>query len=100
MRRAAKVDANQKRIVKFLRDLGCSVQPLHAVGSGVPDLLVGYGTRNFLLEVKDGDKPPSARALTEPQVKWHESWRGSVFTVINAEDAIRQMCIPAHGVGE
>jgi hypothetical protein len=31
------------------------------VGRGVPDLLVGWRGTNLLLEVKDGNKPQSAR---------------------------------------
>lgn len=97
MRRAAKVDANQSEIVDALRRVGASVQPLHAVGAGVPDLLVGYGFRNHLLEVKDGSKPPSARKLTKKQVEWHEVWRGSVLTVTSPEDAIEQLGISTVG---
>ena len=38
---ASRVDSNQPEIVATLRGMGCSVQHLHAVGKGVPDLLVG-----------------------------------------------------------
>jgi hypothetical protein len=38
--------------------------------------------------VKDGSKPPSARKLTEDQVKWHAEWRGQVAVVENVEQAI------------
>lgn len=100
MRRAAKVDANQSEVVNSLRRVGASVQPLHAVGSGVPDLLVGYRSANYLLEVKDGDKPPSARKLTDKQVEWHKLWRGSVLTVTSAEDAIEQIGISTIGKEE
>ena len=51
-----KVDSNQTRVVKALRELGATVQHLHAVGKGCPDLLVGYKGSNYLLEVKDGEK--------------------------------------------
>ena len=34
MRRAAKVDANQREVVAALRGAGASVQLLHAVGEG------------------------------------------------------------------
>tara|TARA_A100001391_G_scaffold176590_1_gene139858 strand:- start:3816 stop:4097 length:282 start_codon:yes stop_codon:yes gene_type:complete len=88
MRRAAKVDANQAEIVEALRMIGASVQPLHAVGQGCPDLLVGWRGIVSLLEVKDGSKPPSARKLTEDQVKWHTEWRGQVAVVENVEQAI------------
>lgn len=88
MRRAAKVDANQAEIVSALRKIGASVQPLHAVGAGCPDLLVGWRGMTSLLEVKDGSKPPSARKLTEDQVKWHAEWRGQVAVVETIEQAI------------
>lgn len=88
MRRAAKVDDNQAEIVAALRKIGASVQPLHAVGQGCPDLLVGWRGMTSLLEVKDGKKPPSARKLTEDQEKWHANWRGQVAVVETVEQAI------------
>jgi hypothetical protein len=57
MRRAARTDSNQTEIVATLRSLGCSVQMLHAVGAGCPDLLIGIDGQNLLLEIKDGSKP-------------------------------------------
>ena len=59
-----RIDDNQEGIVAALREAGATVQSTAAVGSGCPDLIVGYEGRNFLLEVKDGEKPPSRRALT------------------------------------
>ena len=88
MRYAAKVDRNQADIVDALRLVGASVCPLHAVGKGCPDLLVGYRNRNLLMEVKDGDLAPSARKLNPNQVDWHEVWRGHVITVNNVDEAI------------
>lgn len=89
MRRAAKVDANQRYIVEALRAVGASVELLHAVGKGCPDLLVGYGGVNFLLEVKDGSKVPSAQKLTDDQVIWHERWRGRAAVVKNVQAALQ-----------
>ena len=86
MRRAAKTDANQSAIVQALRAIGASVQSLAAVGDGVPDLLVGYRGRTFLLECKDGDKVPSARKLTPDQERWHAAWRGEAVIVVNSVD--------------
>jgi hypothetical protein len=86
--RAAKVDDNQKEIVKALRNLGCSVQHLHNVGAGCPDLLVGYKGFNILLEVKDGNKSPSQQKLTPDQIIWHRDWRGHVNVVNSSEQAI------------
>lgn len=88
MRRAAKTDANQQDIVNALRAAGCSVQSLAAVGRGVPDLLVGRAGVNLLLEVKDGNQPPSSRKLTDEQVVWHAIWKGSVKVVETAEQAL------------
>jgi len=99
MRRAAKVDTNQAAVVDALRRAGCSVQCLHAVGGGVPDLLVGREVptggplgrerRTFLIEVKDGSRAPSECKLTPDQVLWHREWRGHVAVAETVEQALR-----------
>ncbi len=71
MRRAAKVDANQGEVVTALRAIGVAVHVTSDMGSGFPDLVchkVGHGVR--LIEVKDGDKPPSKRRLTKDQCEF------------------------------
>lgn len=88
MRRASRVDVNQREVVAALRGAGATVQPLHAVGEGVPDLLVGYKGLNLLLEVKDGNKPPSAQKLTPQQEIWHRDWRGHAVVVNSPEAAL------------
>ena len=88
MRRAAKVDANQAHIVAALRAIGATVQSIAAVGKGAPDLLVGYGGQNYLLEIKDPAQPPSGRRLTDHERAWHSTWRGSVRVIETAEQAI------------
>ena len=88
MRRAAKVDANQPEIVQAYRDAGATVEHLHAAGGGCPDLLVGYRGVNFLVEVKDGSKPPSKQQLTPDQVKWHFHWRGDKHIVNSIAQAL------------
>jgi hypothetical protein len=85
---AARVDANQPGIVAGLRAAGCTVALAHAVGRGFPDLVVGYRGCTYLLEVKDGDKPPSARKLTPAQVDWHAAWRGHVAVVCTLAEAL------------
>lgn len=87
MRIASRVDANQPKIVKALRELGCSVQSMAAIGKGCPDLLVGYRGRNIIMEIKDGDKFPSERRLNPDQQIWHEDWKGQVDKVENIEQA-------------
>ena len=86
MRRAAKVDQNQDQVVSALRAAGAKVQSLAAVGKGVPDLLCQYEGTFYLIEVKDGRKPPSQRKLTEDQVKWHEEWKSAFLGVVESPD--------------
>jgi len=88
LRRAAKVDANQKEIVSALRGVGATVEHLHAVGKGCPDLLIGYKGLNYLIEVKDGTKNASQRRLTPDQVKWHANWLGQKIVIESVESAL------------
>lgn len=77
MRRAARVDDNQARIVSTLRRAGVFVRVLSDVGQGFPDLLVkcpALGGELRLVEIKDGSKPPSARKLTEMEEKFKATW--------------------------
>ena len=87
-RTAARVDANQAQIVDALRMVGATVQLLHAVGKGCPDLLAGYRGVNYVLECKDSATPPSARKLTADQIEWHRDWRGQVAVVTDAREAL------------
>ena len=49
---------------------------------------MGYRGVNYVIEVKDGDKVPSARQLTGPQKVWHGAWRGQVSVANNITDAL------------
>ena len=89
MRKAAKIDDNQKAIVNVLRQMGASVQSLATTGKGCPDLLVGYQGINYLMEVKDGDKVLSKQKLTIDQEHWHSLWRGSVHIVKSVDEALK-----------
>lgn len=83
MRRAAKVDGNQAVIVAALRKAGATVQPLHTVGAGCPDLLVGYRARNFLIECK-----LHKEGLNDLQRVWMECWRGQACVAHTVEEAL------------
>ena len=85
MRTRARVDDNQKEIVKVFRAMGATVQHLHYVGKGCPDVLVGFRGINELVEIKDGAKPPSQRKLTNDEQEWHKAWNGSI-TIIDSID--------------
>jgi len=85
MRRANRVDANQEQIVSALRACGATVRVV-TMGDGIPDLLVGYRGYTLLLEVKDGNKSPSARALTPAEQKFFDEWTGGLLAVVNNVD--------------
>jgi len=88
MRRAARIDANQNNIVKALRAAGASVRVI-TQGDGIPDLLLGYNGHTLLMELKDGDKPPSARKLTEAEHKFFDEWKGGSLSIVNSvEEAL------------
>jgi len=84
-----RVDANQSLIVKQLRAIGATVQSLADLGKGVPDLLVGWRGKNWLMEIKDWKQPPSKRRLTPDEKKWHQSWNGQVHVVETFDEAMK-----------
>ena len=76
-----KVDSNQSKLVKHARKLGASVQHLHAVGGGVPDLIIGYQGKNYLCEVK-----AELGKLNALQVTWFENWKGHAIVIRTEKD--------------
>jgi hypothetical protein len=85
MRHAARIDANQEKIVAALRAMGATVR-IVTQGNGLPDLLVGFRGVTILMEVKDGQKVPSARKLTPAEQKFFEEWRGGIVAIVNSVD--------------
>ena len=81
------VDENQKAIVNSLRQLGISVAVCSQAGDGFPDLVVSYKGFNYLIEIKDGNKPPSKQKLTSKQRKFHSEWKGQI-AVANSLDQV------------
>lgn len=85
---AKRTDANQAEIVRALRDVGARVHSTHMVAGGFPDLVVGFGGRVVLLEVKDGSKKPSAQKLTPDEIAWHQLWDGYAVVVNSIDQAL------------
>lgn len=81
----ARVDANQPAIVAALRGIGASVLHLHTLPNCF-DILVGYRKRDFIMEIKDGSLPPSARQLTEGEAKFRDEWRGGTYHIVYSPD--------------
>jgi len=80
----ARVDTNQPEIVAALRKAGCSVQHLHMVGAGCPDILAGKNGVNYLFEIK----MPGA-SLTPAELGWIGTWQGDAHVVYTAEQALK-----------
>lgn len=85
MRRAARVDANQKQMVEELRSAGFTVRHTHMIGEGFPDLVVGRWDVNLLVEVKqEGEK------LTPDERVFFETWKGAAIVATSAEQVIAE----------
>lgn len=87
-RYAHKVDANHWDIANALEMIGVGVVDTSALGEFV-DLCTFHRGIVRLLEVKDGEKVPSARKLTIAQMRLHEAARihGVTIHVVTSVDA-------------
>ena len=91
MRRANRIDDKQNDIVAALRKAGATVRVI-SQGDGIPDLLVGFRGETILFEVKDGNKPPSARQLTPAEQKFFNEWEGGLCVIVKSvEDALEML---------
>lgn len=88
-RRADKVDANQKEIVDYLRQIkGMTVEVGH------DDILVGYKGKTFWYEIKDPEKVLDKdgflkeSALKPSQVKLLNEWEGHYRIAWSAEQVL------------
>lgn len=80
MRRAARIDSNQRQIVSALRQIGASV---YYIKEPV-DLAVGFRKRTVLLEVKsDGGR------LTKSQAEFFQTYSGEAYIVQDVGQALK-----------
>ena len=83
MRYAKRVDQNQDQIVSALRAAGAYVWII-----GLPvDLLVGFGSKTFIVEIKSGPK----KRLTALQKDFFENWTGGTLCRIDGPEAALRM---------
>jgi len=98
MRIDAKVDSNQPEIVRQLRGIpGVKVVSTAALGKGFGDIVVGYRRVNYLIEIKNGDFPPSKRKLTDAEKKFHAQWTGQIDIAKNFEECLEIIGISTEG---
>jgi hypothetical protein len=91
---AKRTDDNQKEVVAELRAAlpEASVHITSGTGDGFPDLVVGWKKRhNFLIELKDRDKPRGDRQLTNAQMAMHGNWQGQVAVCHSASEILATM---------
>lgn len=81
MRRAARVDSNHAAVAGALRLMGWHVEDTSRLGRGFPDLVCGKQGRVELVEVKDGSKAKSQRALTADEQRVIEGFARHGVTV-------------------
>lgn len=93
-----KRDSNEPDIVQALLGAGATVTRLG--DSGVPDLLVGYRGKTYLLEVKLPLGPRGGKSarreheggrgdMTAAQVKWWDAWTGEAPVIVrNVDEAL------------
>ncbi len=80
-----RIDGNHREIVDALRQAGCPVLDLSAVGGGVPDLVVLRRDKTItLFEIK----MPRGK-LNALQASWHARWAGHVHVVRTVEEALK-----------
>ena len=85
MRRAARTDNNQNAIREAMEKCGASVLSLAQIGKGCPDLLVAFRGKNYLVEVKNGDRYWS---MTQDQREFHTAWMAPIAVLDSVEAAI------------
>jgi len=76
-------DSNHRSIVNLFRSFpGITVADTAALGNGFPDIVVGFGNKSHLIEIKDGNKK-----LTPEENEFVNSWSGD-YTIIRNEKQV------------
>lgn len=83
-----RVDSNHAEIIDMFRQLGYSARSTAIIGKGFPDAALGKFGFNFLIEIKDGAKPPSARKLSDDEDLFWKDWRGNIYLIESLEDVL------------
>jgi AmiR/NasT family two-component response regulator len=85
----SKIDKNQPEIVEALRKAGYTVIDLHALGGGIPDLMVVSkhdNSRVLLIEVK----MPKEHLNDKEQI-WHAAYPGRATIAHSGAEAVELM---------
>ena len=91
MRQAARLDDNHQEIVKALERVGAAVLSIAQLKNAF-DILVGYRGKLFIMEIKDGNKPPSQRKLTAGELKTADKFEAvgvTYYVVLSVKEALK-----------
>jgi hypothetical protein len=88
MNYAKRTDSNHREVIDAFRKAMPDAVLFDASGAGrgCPDTIVGWRGMNYMFEIKDPAKCPSARSLTDAQKEFHLTWQGQVAVVHTAAD--------------
>lgn len=56
------------------------------MGSGCPDLLIGFGGNNYLVEIKNMDG--RGMRFTPAEREFMDAWKGKIYMVTNIPQAL------------
>ena len=86
MRTDARIDRNQPETVKEFRRLGYSVLIIAQLKKCC-DIIIARDGFTCAVEIKDGEKPPSQRKLTEGEQEFKDTWKGRWYLCESLDDA-------------
>jgi len=81
-RRAYSQDSNAKDLDEAAEAVGATILALDGLGAGVPDRLLGFGGKCYLVEYKC----PGASSLRRSQRDFRDWWRGHWAVVETQEE--------------
>jgi hypothetical protein len=76
MKRAARKDANHNRIMTAFIERGWTVLDIWQIKNAC-DIMICKNGQTVACEIKDGNKPPSARKLTSGEINFRDRWNES-----------------------
>lgn len=84
-----KKDDNHNEIVQVFREVGARILETYMVADTGCDFIALLNQRVFVVEVKDGSKPPSSRKLTLNEICAREYWAENFHVIESVDDAIK-----------
>jgi hypothetical protein len=85
-RYAKRRDANDLKLVRYLRALGFTVTDCTTFGEGHPDKLVRRGNKQWYVEIKNPSTAYGKKGLSASQLKWSERTGNEIIVMRNEED--------------